>query len=311
LICIAALIAASSPAQAAAHFWRVKEIFSNADGTIQFIELATCCMSTAERSLAGHIVRSSTNSFTIPSNVLGSTLDKHLLLGTAAYAALPGAPPPDHIIAPTNGPSFFSVASDTITFSFYDMLIFSAGQLPTDGVNSLNKDPEDITDPKVVARNSPTNYAGVTGSVSAVSGPPGVPDGSDGTAPVTVLSLDAEGSSLRISFDSQSCAATAANYHILYGQRSGFPAAPGGNYTLLGVVCGIGTASPYDWIGVPRPTDGSNLLWFVMTATDARVVEGSWGTDSRANERNGPGNNGASAACAEVKDLTNTCGHSH
>jgi hypothetical protein len=40
------LLLGSAPAFSGVHLWRVKEIFSNADGTIQFIELATCCGST-------------------------------------------------------------------------------------------------------------------------------------------------------------------------------------------------------------------------------------------------------------------------
>jgi hypothetical protein len=111
-----------------------------------------------------------------------------------------------------------------------------------------------------------------------------------------------------VAFDTQSCT-NAADYHILYGERSGLPASPGGTFRPLGSVCGIGTASPYTWEGVPEAVDGSGLIWFLMVATDASFVEGSWGVDSSGNERHGPGNDGASGTCALVKSVANTCGH--
>jgi hypothetical protein len=292
------------PAIGGVHLWRVKEIFSNADGTIQFIEIATCCGSTSENFLGGQVLSSNTNAFTFPSNVAGSTLNKHVLLATSGFAALPGAPTPDHIIVS----NFFSTNADTITFSVYDTLVFPSGRLPTDGTTSLNKNPDDSTDTTFTAVNSPTNYAGQTGTVSASPGPPGVPDGTGGTTPMTAALLSVDGSSLRVSFDTRSCT-DAADHHILFGQRSDLPAAPGGAFSLLGSVCRIGAASPYDWLDVPRPTDGANLIWFLVVATDSSGVEGSWGVDGGGQERLGPGNNGASGTCAVVKSVANTCGH--
>ncbi len=260
--------------------------------------------SSAENGIGGHRLFSNTNSFTFPSNVVGSTSGKHILLATRAFATLPGAPTPDHTIVDR----FFSTTADVIAFSAYDTLIFSDGQLPLDGTTSLNKDPNDGLDRTFTARNSPTNYAGQTGSVSAVPGPPGVPDGTGSTTPVTAAPLSPDGSALRVSFDVTSCT-DAAGHFILYGQRSGLPAAPGGTFTLLGGDCTLGTASPYDWLGVPEATDGSGLIWFVVVARDASFVEGSWGVDSRGSERHGTGNNGSSDVCAVVKDTSNACGH--
>ena len=304
LVCLAVVLWSSAPALSGVHLWRVKEIFSNADGTIQFIEIATCCGSTSEIFLSGQILRSNTQSFTFPSNVSGTTLNKHYLLATRGFTALAGAPTPDQTIAD----KFFSTAGDTISFGTYDTMVFAAGALPTDGTHSLNKDPNDAFDTNFVGLNSPTNFADQTGTVSVVTGPPGVPDGTGGTKPVTVVPLTPDASSLQVSFDAQSCT-NAADHHILFGQRSGFPAAPGGTFSLLGSVCGLGMTSPYDWVGAPGPSDGSNLMWFLVVATDAGFTEGSWGVDSRGVERVGPGNNGASGICAVVKSTTNTCGH--
>src|SRR5439155_26372765 len=144
---------------------------------------------------------------------------------------------PDYILPE----HFFSRSADTISVSVYDTLIFTAGSLPTDGTNSLNKDPNDSTDTTFVAVNSPTNYAGQTGSVIAVSGPPPVPDGTRGTTPLTVSAGNPDASSLLVSFDTRSCT-NAADYHILYVDRRNLPTAPVGTFSLLGSVCGIGGA---------------------------------------------------------------------
>ncbi len=304
LACLVVLLGSSVPAVSGVHLWRVKEIFSNADGTIQFIEIATCCGSTTENFLSGQALSSSSHTFIFPGNVAGSTLNKHVLLATSGFAGLPGAPVPDHIIAD----NFFSTTADTISFSVYDTMTFPAGSLSTDGTHSLNKDPNDATDTTFVALNSPTNFSGQTGTINAVSGPPGVPDGTGGTTPMTVAATTPAATTLRVSFDTASCT-NAADYHILYGQRSDLPALPGGAYALLGGVCRIGRATPYDWTGVPEAGDGSGLIWFLLVATDATGAEGSWGVDSAGAEPVGPGNGGSSGICAVVKNVANTCGH--
>ena len=304
LLSCVVLISGTISAQAGAHLWRIEEIFSNPSGTVQFIEMSTCCGSTGEIFLSGLRLRSNASTFDFPGNLSGSTLHKHLLLATDGYAAIPGAPPRDYTI-PAN---FFSINGDSISFVTYDVMTFGPGVLPTNGTTSLNKDPDDNLDLKFQAPNSPTNFNDQTGSITVVNGPPGVPDGKNGSTPMTVQALTADASSLRVSFDTATCT-NAAGYHILFGQRSGFPAAPGGTYTLLGSVCNIGTASPYDWVGVPNPTDGFGLIWWVTVATDSAFVEGSWGKDALGNERNGTGNNGADGTCALVKNVSNACGH--
>jgi len=304
LVCFLVLFGSTVPTLSGVHLWRVKEIFSNADGTIQFIEIATCCGSTTENFLSGQALSSNSHSFSFPGNTAGSTLNKHVLLATSSFTGLPGAPVPDHIIVD----NFFSTTADTVSFSVYDVMTFPAGSLPTDGTRSLNKDPNDLTDTKFTAINSPTNYADRTGTINAVTGPPGVPDGTGGTTPMTVAATTPDASTLRVSFDTTSCT-NAADHHILYGQRSGLPLASGGAFGLLGGVCRIGSATPYDWMGVPVASDGSGLIWFLVVATDAGGAEGSWGVDSAATERVGPGNGGSSGICAIVKNVANACGH--
>jgi hypothetical protein len=142
-----------------AHTWDVSEVFSNADGTIQFVELHEGNGTPDEFHIAGIAVtgQSFSRSFTFPANIAPPTTSRYLLLATASFAALPGAPTPDYII-PAGSIPFFNIAGDTVRYGVYDTFAF--GAVPTDGVHSFNR-------VGGVAVNSPTNYAGQTGSVDA------------------------------------------------------------------------------------------------------------------------------------------------
>ena len=154
----------ATSAMGGAHTWDVNEVFSNADGTVQFIELFEANGTPGETGLPGQTVSSNANNFVIPGPALTPpTTNMTYLLATAAFAALPGAPTPDAII-PDN---FFSTGGDTITYGVWDSFTFGAGALPTDGINSLNRDLS-------TGVNSPKNYAGQSGSVDA-SPPSGLP----------------------------------------------------------------------------------------------------------------------------------------
>lgn len=151
----------TSPASAAFHLWKISEIYSNADGTVQFIELVDTA--DFDSFLAGHTITSTnaagsiTNSYTFPTNLPSTaTANKRFLIGTAGVATAPGGVTPDYIV-PNN---FLFPAGGTINFAAVD--IFTHGPLPTDGTRSLNRD-------GTIKTNSPTNFAGVTGSI--VSGP--------------------------------------------------------------------------------------------------------------------------------------------
>lgn len=159
--CAAALFAAPS-ALAGGHTWRISEIFSTPDGQIQFIELRESLGGPSEFNLGptmsvgtGHSISGTTLS--------GNTQDRHILIATQSFADLPGAPTPDFIIEPNEVP-FFLQTGDTINHASWDSWTF--GALPTDCVSSLHKGlppAETVT----VGLNSPTNYAGVTGSINA------------------------------------------------------------------------------------------------------------------------------------------------
>ncbi|MBI4719552.1 MAG: hypothetical protein HY763_17280 [Planctomycetes bacterium] len=161
-------------ARAGSHLWRVNELFSNADGTVQFIELHECCGAPAEHFIGGHDVfcDATGKQFVFPAHITGVTSFRYLLLGTAAFAALPGAPTPDYIIPP----NFFSISGDTIRYSTtaqYDTFTFGPGVLPTNGVNCIGLTSYS-PDQFVIGVNSPTNYNGDTGTVNAAGAVPAV-----------------------------------------------------------------------------------------------------------------------------------------
>lgn len=159
LTTVACLGLAAATAHAGSHTWDVSEVFSNADGTIQFIELFEANGTPNEIGLGGHTISSTMtgNMFTIPSNVASPTSNRHFLMATADFAALPGAPTPD-VIIPAGVVPFFDINGDTVSYVPWDSFTF--GAVPTDGIMSMN-------DGGIIAPNTPTNYAGDTATVNA------------------------------------------------------------------------------------------------------------------------------------------------
>ena len=153
LACVMWLSALNEDAEASFHKWDISEVYSNADGSVQFIELFVSATSN-ERFLLNMKITSAANSntFTFPSHS-PPTSTNHLLIATPGFALLPGAVVPDFTLPVTN---FFSAASDTINFANVDIVAISGA--PTDGINSLNF-------PGGVAVNSPTNFAGAVGEL--------------------------------------------------------------------------------------------------------------------------------------------------
>ena len=171
---------AATPAAAIVHLWDIVEIYSNADGSTQYIELFTDGRSEIAMSLA--FVESNANAVNIDENLTGSTFNHSYLLATPGFENLPGVEGvvPDFTI----DPGFFSVDGDTISFSVavgvIDTLTFGVGELPTDGTLSLNRPFGTIE--LMAGTNSPTNFAGMSGTL--VPEPPdedddGIPDAED------------------------------------------------------------------------------------------------------------------------------------
>lgn len=160
------LVSMAVPAQATFHEWRITEIFSNASGTIQFIELGLPSAGIDNESfVSGQTLTDSAlgNTFTFPHNTVSVPAPSaHLLIATPGYAALSGAPAADFILPSNN---FFSISGDTIKYSTVSQITFPSPNLPTDGIDSLTIDPF-VTHTSSLAVNSPTNLGGQTGSIN-------------------------------------------------------------------------------------------------------------------------------------------------
>jgi hypothetical protein len=162
-----ALLLVAVPCQAKNHLWKFTEFFSNSDGTIQFIEMQECCGSDVETQMANTRIESNTHVFPFPNHLSGPTAHRWIIIATQGFAALPGAPTPDYIMPDR----FFEPSGDTLRYRFgTDIVTLQTGQLPLDGVHSIDRDLG--TNQLSVIVNNPINFAGDEGSVTA---PPGIP----------------------------------------------------------------------------------------------------------------------------------------
>jgi len=158
---LALVMTCTLPARAAFHLWAIREVYTDASGTNQFIEFFTA--STGQHVVGGQQIKvtssSGTNTFVIPSNLPSGTANKAFLVGTVGITNF-GAPKPDYFIPanflfPTGGNLTFFVGSGPYT------------ALPTDGTFSRTWGGGNAT-------NSPQNYSGQVGTISipVVNTPP-------------------------------------------------------------------------------------------------------------------------------------------
>ena len=155
LACITAALDTS--AHAAFHLWSIQELFTNLDGTVQFIELSTT--SSSQQFVSGQSIQvkdqsnTTTHTFIIPANLPSDSANKTFILATAGLQAA-GGPAPDFTI-PNN---FLFGAGGTINFFGTNTgLVYTA--LPTDGITSR------VIPGNTNQTNSPKNFAGTTGQV--------------------------------------------------------------------------------------------------------------------------------------------------
>ncbi len=164
---LAALLLMAAPVSfAKSHLWRFTEIFSNADRSVQFIEMFVFDPAgTDEIRFGGRPLTSNANTFIFPSDLADeNTFGRYVLIATQSFADLPGAPAPDYILPP----GFFDPEGDLISYrGTIDQVPIGAGAMPVDGVTSLkqNNDHELYTE-----LNDPTNFAGVSGRIAVGSG---------------------------------------------------------------------------------------------------------------------------------------------
>jgi hypothetical protein len=157
-----ALIAlATASASASFHTFALKELYSNADGSVQFIVLTEVSGFDGQEFLKNHMITSMQgaiqNAVTFPNNLpSGLTANHSFLIATPAFAAL-GLVTPDYVMPA----GFLFTNGGTVNYAGADQATYAA--LPTDGVNALYTD--GTTRPNLA-----TNFAGATATVAA--GPP-------------------------------------------------------------------------------------------------------------------------------------------
>ena len=155
---VVALFAQS--ANATFHLWQIAEIYSNANGTVQYIELTTTAG--GQQFVGGHQVtvlqNGATHLFTLPSDLPGDTTNHKFLIGTEGFASL-GVVTPDYVVP--NG--FLFQPNGIVDFAGVDVVTYNP--LPSDGVSALNHAGNIVV-------NAPTNFAGATGRIGAQQASP-------------------------------------------------------------------------------------------------------------------------------------------
>jgi hypothetical protein len=147
----------SSAAFATFHLYKIEQVYSNADGTVQFVVLKS--VADFENQWKGHTLTSTDSSgvrtFTFPVNLPSeNTAFTKVLVASQGFAAL-GLVTPDYVI-PNN---FLPVGAGTLDFGEGAYTLdLAPGQVPIDGTNAFYT-------PGTVAKNLATNFAGKSASV--------------------------------------------------------------------------------------------------------------------------------------------------
>jgi hypothetical protein len=163
----AVLLLAASAANASYHTLRIEQIFSNADGTIQFIVLHESHGMDGENLLGGHTLTATqgtmTNTYFFNKDLPGGSCDyyscmpaptanRYVLIATQGFAAL-NLVTPNYVVQ--NG--FLPLGNGTLNYADVDIVSYSG--LPADGVSALTRT-------GTLVPNVATNFAGQTASVS-------------------------------------------------------------------------------------------------------------------------------------------------
>jgi hypothetical protein len=176
LALLAVLGAASGTANANFHLWLIKQLYSNADGTVQYIQLQA--YASQQQFLSNHTITvtqgSTTHSFTLRTDLPGDTATtsmddygygyympmatyKSMVIATQGFANM-GLLTPDYIVP--NG--FLFTAGTAIVNWGEGSDTFPYSSLPTDGSHALNRN-GGIVD--AIA----TNFMGESAAIRAIT----------------------------------------------------------------------------------------------------------------------------------------------
>ena len=168
----AAYIAAVSVSYAAPA-WKIQEVYSTANGNVQFVKLFAAL--DGQNSLNGQTLTYTSggnvvHSVTFDHSLVGSTANQTILIGTASLKTLYGVKP-DYLIPP----GFLSVgAANTINYANASDVV-ALTSLPTDGVKSLDglTTTSSSAATAILPQAKPKNFGGQS---TTVTGPPLLPN---------------------------------------------------------------------------------------------------------------------------------------
>ncbi|MGH8713610.1 MAG: hypothetical protein ACREYB_06360 [Casimicrobiaceae bacterium] len=168
---VLALAFVATAARAEFHTFQIEELYSNADGSVQYIVLHESQGMDGENLLASHPLTSMPQGGTallyrfthdLPGGgctsyecTLSHTAGKRVLIATAGFAAL-NLVTPDYVIP--NG--FLPTGPGTLNYAQVDQVSWSS--LPTDGTSAMSRSGAAIP-------NTATNFAGQSASVAGVA----------------------------------------------------------------------------------------------------------------------------------------------
>ena len=173
LMLLAATVLGANNASAAFHLWDIQEVYSNADGTVQYVEFFTS--SNGQEFLSGHTLASTgATTLTFPAslplnsplaghpNTASSTGNQTFLVATSNFTALYNVVPdyilPAGFLQSGSGKLLnFNSGTDTVNLT----------SLPIGGTQSLNADIADANPASFTINSigSPKNFRGETALV--------------------------------------------------------------------------------------------------------------------------------------------------
>ena len=154
----ASLLLLASPGKAAFHLWEIRELYTNLDGSVQFIELFTTSGSQQfTQSTQIQVVNQAgtqTHTFNIPTNLPGDSANRAFLIATSNLPSF-GGPTPDFVI-PSN---FLFINGGSINYVGTIQGPETYTALPTNGTLSR------VVPGNTNQTNSPLNFAGQSGTL--------------------------------------------------------------------------------------------------------------------------------------------------
>ena len=153
---LAACMFFANPAGATFHLWKIYEVFSSADGRVQYVMFES--IATGQQYLQDHSFVAqqgmTTHEYVFPSDLPGDSGSRRFLIATQGFADL-GVLKPDYVVP--NG--FLFLPDGAFSLLGADSMDYSS--LPTDGVKALSRSGQ-------LYINSPTNFAGESVTLAPV-----------------------------------------------------------------------------------------------------------------------------------------------